>query len=156
MFKITMSTHKSTAINFVARASRRNRDCVATHLFTFLNHFNLWTLTSACDALATCYLYVNTLREHEQQVHTRIKHRTLSTLSTHEHCNHRFLLHTNIPLNLFISSKYEPDRIRSPFHCKIKLTEEIQRKKIIWNREKGSRFFRTKIKNHIQEKANFF
>lgn len=82
MFKITMSTHKSTAINFVARASRRNRDCVATHLFTFLNHFNLWTLTSACDALATCYLYVNTLREHEQQVHTRIKHRTLHTERT--------------------------------------------------------------------------
>lgn len=50
---------------FALWKQRWNRDfVVATHLFTFLNHFNLWTLTSACRC--TC----NLLFEYKTFAHT--------------------------------------------------------------------------------------
>lgn len=50
---------------FALWKQRWNRDfVVATHLFTFLNHFNLWTLTSACRC--TC----NLLLEDKTFAHT--------------------------------------------------------------------------------------
>lgn len=117
----------------------------AAHLFTFWNDFNLWTLTSARDALATAH--------HKTELCNATKkvHLTVHTRNAHELCNHQpSALRHYSELVHFLQIRTWPNLPTILAKLAKYLEQNGRRKSIIWN----SSAKKTDRSRAVQEKAN--